>query len=238
MIWNREIETAPRAALRALQAERLPPPWRGRARGCRSTGHARRGLDGGRGRRPGAARRPAVHAQGRPARALPVRPLRGAARAAGAHPRLLRHARQAHRGGLHRGPTSSSGARSWRAPSRRAGAAPGQLVQVAYGYGLFTGGLGFHDGAEHMGLTVVPISSGNTAAPDPAAAGLPARRAWPARPPSRSTSARRCGSRGSTPARWAALRAVRRRAVDGGDAGRSSRRCGAARRWTSTGSAR
>jgi len=39
---------------------------------------------------------------------------------------------------------------------------PGQLIQVAYGYGLFTGGLGFHDGAEHMGLTVVPISSGNT----------------------------------------------------------------------------
>jgi phenylacetate-CoA ligase len=43
-----------------------------------------------------------------------------------------------------------------------AGAEPGHMVQVAYGYGLFTGGLGFHDGAEHMGLTVVPVSSGNT----------------------------------------------------------------------------
>jgi phenylacetate-CoA ligase len=43
-----------------------------------------------------------------------------------------------------------------------AGAAPGDLLHVAYGYGLFTGGLGFHDGAEHMGLTVVPVSSGNT----------------------------------------------------------------------------
>ena len=42
------------------------------------------------------------------------------------------------------------------------GALPGQLIQIAYGYGLFTGGLGFHDGAEHMGLTVVPVSSGNT----------------------------------------------------------------------------
>jgi phenylacetate-CoA ligase len=42
------------------------------------------------------------------------------------------------------------------------GAEPGQLLQIAYGYGLFTGGLGFHDGAEHMGLTVVPVSSGNT----------------------------------------------------------------------------
>ena len=44
-----------------------------------------------------------------------------------------------------------------------AGAEPGHLLQIAYGYGLFTGGLGFHDGAEHMGLTVVPASSGNTA---------------------------------------------------------------------------
>jgi phenylacetate-CoA ligase len=42
------------------------------------------------------------------------------------------------------------------------GAEPGHLIQIAYGYGLFTGGLGFHDGAEHMGLTVVPASSGNT----------------------------------------------------------------------------
>ena len=43
-----------------------------------------------------------------------------------------------------------------------AGAVPGDMIQVAYGYGLFTGGLGFHDAAEHMGLTVVPASSGNT----------------------------------------------------------------------------
>jgi phenylacetate-CoA ligase len=43
-----------------------------------------------------------------------------------------------------------------------AGAVPGDMIQVAYGYGLFTGGLGFHDAAEHMGLTVVPASAGNT----------------------------------------------------------------------------
>ncbi len=36
-------------------------------------------------------------------------------------------------------------------------------VQVAYGYGLFTGGLGLHYGAEKLGATVVPISTGNTA---------------------------------------------------------------------------
>ncbi|HUF91102.1 MAG TPA: phenylacetate--CoA ligase [Candidatus Limnocylindria bacterium] len=44
-----------------------------------------------------------------------------------------------------------------------AGARRGHLVHVAFGYGLFTGGLGFHDGAERIGLTVVPASSGNTA---------------------------------------------------------------------------
>lgn len=36
------------------------------------------------------------------------------------------------------------------------------VVQVAYGYGLFTGGLGAHYGAEYMGASVIPMSSGNT----------------------------------------------------------------------------
>ena len=36
------------------------------------------------------------------------------------------------------------------------------IVQIAYGYGLFTGGLGAHGGAEKIGATVIPISSGNT----------------------------------------------------------------------------
>ena len=36
------------------------------------------------------------------------------------------------------------------------------IIQVAYGYGLFTGGLGAHYGAEHLGATVVPMSTGNT----------------------------------------------------------------------------
>ncbi len=43
------------------------------------------------------------------------------------------------------------------------GAEPGQVFQNAYGYGLFTGGLGLHYGAERFGLVVVPISGGNTA---------------------------------------------------------------------------
>lgn len=43
------------------------------------------------------------------------------------------------------------------------GAKPGDMFQNAYGYGLFTGGLGMHYGAERMGMTVVPVSGGNTA---------------------------------------------------------------------------
>jgi phenylacetate-CoA ligase len=42
------------------------------------------------------------------------------------------------------------------------GIQPGDLLQNAYGYGLFTGGLGLHFGAERLGCTVVPISGGNT----------------------------------------------------------------------------
>ncbi len=45
---------------------------------------------------------------------------------------------------------------------RAAGGRPGQLVHVAYGYGLFTGGLGAHYGAERLGCTVVPASGGAT----------------------------------------------------------------------------
>jgi phenylacetate-CoA ligase len=43
-----------------------------------------------------------------------------------------------------------------------AGAGPGTLVHNAYGYGLFTGGLGMHQGAELMGATLVPVSGGQT----------------------------------------------------------------------------
>jgi phenylacetate-CoA ligase len=46
---------------------------------------------------------------------------------------------------------------------RAAGGRPGDIVHVAYGYGLFTGGLGAHYGAERLGCTVVPASGGMTA---------------------------------------------------------------------------
>ena len=45
---------------------------------------------------------------------------------------------------------------------RAAGARCGEIVHIAYGYGLFTGGLGTHYGAERLGCTVVPMSGGQT----------------------------------------------------------------------------
>jgi len=45
---------------------------------------------------------------------------------------------------------------------RAAGMQRGDVLHNAYGYGLFTGGLGVHGGAEEMGLTVVPVSGGMT----------------------------------------------------------------------------
>jgi phenylacetate-CoA ligase len=45
---------------------------------------------------------------------------------------------------------------------RACGTRPGDVVHLSYGYGLFTGGLGFHYGAEKLGCTVVPVSGGMT----------------------------------------------------------------------------
>src|SRR2546430_5326737 len=45
---------------------------------------------------------------------------------------------------------------------RAAGGRSGMIIHNAYGYGLFTGGLGVHYGAERLGCTVVPVSGGMT----------------------------------------------------------------------------
>ena len=45
---------------------------------------------------------------------------------------------------------------------RAAGGRKGDMIHVAYGYGLFTGGLGAHYGAERLGCTVIPVSGGQT----------------------------------------------------------------------------
>lgn len=55
---------------------------------------------------------------------------------------------------------------SWKEMTARAlvaaGANENTIIQNAYGYGLFTGGLGIHNGAEYLGASVIPISGGNT----------------------------------------------------------------------------
>ena len=45
---------------------------------------------------------------------------------------------------------------------RAAGGRAGDIVHISYGYGLFTGGLGAHYGAERLGCTVIPMSGGQT----------------------------------------------------------------------------
>ena len=49
-----------------------------------------------------------------------------------------------------------------------AGVAPGMVIHNANGYGLFTGGLGFQQGGERIGATVVPVSGGHTSSRSPA----------------------------------------------------------------------
>ena len=162
MIWNREIETAPRAALHALQAERLRATVaRARARvPFYRAALAASGLRDGDVDLTRLGELPFTRKEDLrdhyPFGLFAV-PREGVVRI---------HASSGTRGK----PTVVGYTRSdlevWREVMARAlaaaGAEPGHLVQVAYGYGLFTGGLGFHDGAEHMGLTVVPASSGNT----------------------------------------------------------------------------
>ena len=58
---------------------------------------------------------------------------------------------------------------------RAAGGRAGDMVHVAYGYGLFTGGLGAHYGAERLGCTVVPMGGGQTEKTGPADRGFPPR---------------------------------------------------------------
>jgi phenylacetate-CoA ligase len=109
----------------------------------------------------GRPRQVPLHDQDRPARQLPVRPVRRAARA-GARACTRRAAPPASRSSsATRRTTSTTGPTWWRARSAPLAAA-GDMVHVAYGYGMFTGGLGAHYGVERLGCTVVPMSGGQT----------------------------------------------------------------------------
>ena len=152
------IEIASRDEIAACRPRGCGGPCATPTRTSRTTGEARRAACT---RRPPRAGRPApvpVHDQGGPARQLSLRHVRRAARAGGADPRLS---------GTTGKPTvvgytkrdidiwADVMARSIRASGGR----PGMKVHVAYGYGLFTGGLGAHYGAERLGCTVIPFGA-------------------------------------------------------------------------------
>ena len=172
------IETASRDELAALQLSRLQVSLR---RAYDNVPHYRQRLRRGgraprrRARRSTTSRRFPFTTQGRPARQLPVRDVRRAARRGGAGARVVRYDGPADRGRLHARTTSTPGPTVMARSIRAAGGRAGMVCHVAYGYGLFTGGLGAHYGAERLGCTVVPVSGGMTerqVSPDP---GLRAR---------------------------------------------------------------
>ena len=101
-----------------------------------------------------------------------------------------------------------------------AGARPGDIVHNAYGYGLFTGGLGAHYGAERLGCTVVPVSGGGTERQVHAAAAISAPTCC-AHAVLRAQHRRGRREHGRRSAQAAAAgRPVRRRAVERRDAPR------------------
>lgn len=196
MIWNPGVESLPRDSMRAIQLERLraAAAWAGERVPFYRNALAEAGVE------PSALKSLEDLERLPFTRKAHLREHYPWGLFAVAQPELARiHASSATKGkptvvGYTRGDLEI-----WREVMARSlaagGALPGQLIQIAYGYGLFTGGLGFHDGAEHMGLTVVPVSSGNTLRQS-CSFRTSGPRGWPARRHSRSTSARRCASRG------------------------------------------
>ena len=94
---------------------------------------------------------------------LPVRHVRRADGAGRPHPRLVAARPGARPSSATRRATSSNWATLIARSLRASGIRPGMKVHNAYGYGLFTGGLGAHAGIEELGATVIPMSGGQTA---------------------------------------------------------------------------
>src|SRR3954468_5103325 len=163
MIWNRDVETMPRPALRELQLQRLR--WSVQWAYDRVPFHKRR-LDAA-GVAPDRIRSLDDLRRG---------PFMGKADLAAPYPDGLFAAPRSEIVRIH----ASSGTKgkativgytrediaTWAevcARSLACGGAPSHsVIHVAYGYGLFTGGLGLHYGAEQLGALTVPASGGNT----------------------------------------------------------------------------
>ena len=163
MIWEPAVECLPRAQLERLQAERL----RQSVRWCLERVPFYRETLGAAGFDPGE-----IRGVGDVAR-LPfsAKPLLREHYPFGLLAVPLTEVRRIHASSGTKGKPTVVGytardLETWSACMARglaaAGARPGDILHVAYGYGLFTGGLGFHYGAERLGLTVVPAASGNT----------------------------------------------------------------------------
>jgi len=159
MIWNPAAECLTRAAREALQAERLRATLEWAAArvpfyAARLGNRPRRGLDD-------LATLPFT-------RKSDLREHYPFGLFAVARPELARlHASSGTKGKPTLVGYTASDLDVWREVMARvlvaAGARAGDTLHNAFGYGLFTGGLGFHDGAERVGVSVVPAASGNTA---------------------------------------------------------------------------
>lgn len=162
--WQKEIETASRDQITAWQNERL----------CNTVEHVYKNVELYRRRMDEAGVKPGRHKDDRghheapvylqagSARHISLRNVRGTHVRSRAPSRFLRHDRQADRRRIYKGRPRNMGdicARQLVA----AGATKEDKIHISYGYGLFTGGLGLHGGAQRLGATAIPVSSGNTA---------------------------------------------------------------------------
>jgi phenylacetate-CoA ligase len=159
LIWNPEAETMPRAARERLQLQRLQDTIR----------WAVEHVPFHRERLGGAAVRTLANLASLPfVRKTDLREQYPFGLLAVPRPEVARiHASSGTKGKPTVAAYTAGDLDLWREVMARAltaaGTRRGDLLHIAFGYGLFTGGLGFHDGAERVGMTVVPVSSGNTA---------------------------------------------------------------------------
>ena len=164
-MFQPELETMPRDELETLQLERLRATLRARVR-QRARSIARSSTT------PASTPRPSTSLADL-ARVpftvkddlrvgVPVRHVRRAAARHRARPLVLGHHRARSPSSATRRATSTAGADLMARTYASAGATADDIVQVTYGYGLFTGGLGAHYGSERLGALTIPVSGGNT----------------------------------------------------------------------------